>query len=193
MWACGGDKAPGPNGLTFKFIKRYWDIISDDLMRTVRKFEDYGTLSKGCNSSFITLAPKSKDPTFLVDFRSISLIGCIYKIISKVLATILKTIIGSVIDEVQSTYVEGRSILEGPLIVNEICSWVKKTKKKVLLFKLDFDKAFDSVNWEYFDSILNQMRFGNKWRKQFRGCLSSVHASVIINCSPTKEFNILKG
>lgn len=53
---------------------------------------------------------------------------------------------GHCIDEVQSAYVEGRNILDGPLIVNEICSWAKKSKKKVLLFKADFDKAFDSIN-----------------------------------------------
>lgn len=50
-------------------------------------------------------------------------------------------------DDTQSAYVEGRNILDGPLIVNEICSWAKRAKKKVLLFKVDFEKAFDSVNW----------------------------------------------
>lgn len=154
-WACGSDKAPGHDGLTFKFIKRYWDVIKDDLMCAIRKFEDTGTLSKGCNSSFITLAPKAKDPIALVDFRPISLIGCIYKIISKVLATRLKSVIRNVIDEAQSAYVEGRSILDGPLVVNELCTWAKNTKKKMLLFKVDFDKAFDSVNWEYLDSVLD--------------------------------------
>lgn len=82
----------------------------------------------------------------------------------------MKTVIGNVIDEVQSAYVEGKSILDGPLIINEICSWAKKVKKKAPLFKVDFDKAFDSVNSKYLDSILDQMRFGNKW---IRGCLSA--------------------
>lgn len=65
----GVTKAPGPDGLTFKFIKRYWDIIRDDEMMAVQKFEDSDTLSMGCNSSSITLAPKSKDPTSLADYR----------------------------------------------------------------------------------------------------------------------------
>lgn len=54
---------------------------------------------------------------------------------------------------------EGRNILDDPLIVNEICSWAKRVKK-VLLFKVDFEKAFDSVNWEYLDSVMCQMGFG---------------------------------
>lgn len=118
-------------------------------MKAVRHFEDCGTLARGCISSFITLAPKTKDPTSLSDYRPISLIGLIYKIISKMLSTRIKAVIGKVVGEVQSTYVEGRNILDGPLIVNDICSWAKSIKNKILIFKVDFDK---SLNWEYLDS-----------------------------------------
>lgn len=61
------------------------------------------------------------------------------------------------------------------------------------MFKVDFDKAFDSINWEYLDSVLAQMRFGNKWRMWIKGCLRSSRALVIINGSPTVEFEISKG
>nr|KAJ0196777.1 hypothetical protein LSAT_V11C700381330 [Lactuca sativa] len=193
VWQCGSEKAPGPDGFTFAFLKKFWDTVKADIMNFVRHFENHGTLSGGCNSSFITLVPKVKDPLSLHDCRPINLIGCLNKIISKLLSTRLKSVIGSIIDDVQSAYVEGRCILDGPLIINEICSWAKRSKKKVLLFKVDFDKAFDSVNWEYLDSILGQMGFGNKWRMWIRGSLRSARASVIINGSPTKEFPITKG
>lgn len=52
------------------------------------------------------------------------------------------------IGESQLAYIEGRNILDGPLIINEVCSWAKKTKKELLLFKLDFDIAFDSINYK---------------------------------------------
>nr|KAJ0219093.1 hypothetical protein LSAT_V11C300139740 [Lactuca sativa] len=94
------------------------------------------------------------------------------------------------LEEVTSAYVDGRCILDGPLMINEVCSWAKRAHKKILLFKADFDKAFDSVNWQYLDSILEQMGFGNKWRMWIRGCLNSSRASVIINGSPTREFPI---
>ncbi|KAI3751226.1 hypothetical protein L2E82_22274 [Cichorium intybus] len=193
VWACGSDKAPGPDGFTFKFIKTYWDTLKSDVMNCVLHFDKYGTLARGCNSSFITLAPKVKDPTSLSDFRPICLIGCVYKIISKILAIRLKKIIGTVISDVQSAYVEGRNILDGPLVINELYSWAKKTRRKILLFKVDFEKAFDSVNWEFLDSILSQMGFGTKWRSWISGCLNSSRASVIINGSPTDEFEISKG
>lgn len=193
IWSCGGDKAPGPDGLTFKLLKRFWSCFTTDVMKFIQHFEESGSLARGCNSSFITLAPKVNDPSTLSDYKPISLIGCMYKIISKIVATRLKAVVGKVVGEVQPTYVEGRSILDGPLIVNDICGWAKSIKKKILLFKADYDRAFDSINWEYLDSILTHMGFGTRWRSWIRGCLEFSRASVVVNGSPTKEFNITKG
>lgn len=88
---------------------------------------------------------------------------------------------------------EGRSILDGPLVVNKLCSWAKKTKKQILLFKVDFDKAFDSINWEFLDNNLVQMGFGEKWRMWVNGCLRSTHASILVNGHPTDEVTTSKG
>lgn len=98
-------------------------------MEFVRHFEKYGKLERGCNSSFITLVLKMKDPLHLGDYRPISLIGCLYKIISKILANRLSEVIDKNIGDAQPTYVKGRNILNGPLIVNELCAWAKKVKK----------------------------------------------------------------
>lgn len=68
-----------------------------------------------------------------------------------------------------------------------------KTKKKIFLFEVDFDKAFDSINGEYLDSTMEKMEFGNKWIAWIHGCLSSAHTSVLINGTPTKEFRMTKG
>lgn len=152
-----------------------------------------GALSPGCNSSFIFLVPKTKDPLKMNDYRPISLIGCLYKIVSKLLASRLKQVVGATIGVSQSAYVAGRNILDEPLIVNEVCSWAKKLKKQILLFKDDFNKAFDSINWNYINSTLDQMGFGMKWRSWIHSCLSSAKASVLVNGSPTEEFKIMKG
>ncbi|KAL7598934.1 hypothetical protein Lser_V15G26688 [Lactuca serriola] len=139
VWSCGKDKALGLDGINFNFIKRHWSIVKGDIFEAIRHFEKYGTISRGCNSSFVTLIPKVNDPIKLGDYRPISLIGCFYKIISKTLANRLKKTIGLNIREEQSAYVEGRNIQDGPMIVNELCSWAKKVKRKILHFKVDFD------------------------------------------------------
>lgn len=115
-----------------------------------------------------------------------------YKVITKILALHIKKVIANVIDEVQSAFVEGRNILEGPLIVNKIFSWAKSNGRKILLLKVDFNKAFDSVNWGYIDSIMAHMNFWCKWRSLIQGCLVSDRASIIINGSPTAEVSMTK-
>lgn len=93
----------------------------------------------------------------------------------------------------QTTFIKDRNILDGPLILNEVISWIKKNKKKAFIFKVDFEKAFDCINREFLDSIMQQMDFGDKWRAWIRGCLASARVSVIINGAATKEFGMERG
>jgi len=88
---------------------------------------------------------------------------------------------------------EGQQILDGPLMLNEICNWAKRSKNRTFLFKVDFEKAFDSLSWCFLESVLAQMNFGGKWRNWIRGCLQSARASVLVNGAPTKEFALKKG
>lgn len=127
------------------------------------------------------------------DYCPIYLIGCIYKVISKVLANRLKVDIGSVIDETQNAFIAGRNILDGPLMINELVSWLKKTNRKALLFKVDFNKAFDSLNWCFLVSIMEQLGFPPRWNQWIMGCLQSSRTSVLVNGAPTKEFMVSKG
>jgi hypothetical protein len=101
---------------------------------------------KGLNSAFIALIPKVDSPKRLNDFRPISLVGSLYKILTKVLANRLRVIIGSVIFESQKAFVKYRQILDGILIANEVVDEARRSKRELLLFKVDFEKAYDSVD-----------------------------------------------
>ncbi|GJU55522.1 RNA-directed DNA polymerase, eukaryota [Tanacetum coccineum] len=72
-------------------------------------------------------------------------------------------------------------------------SWCKKKKKQTLLFKVDFEKAYDSVRWDFLDDVLGKFGFGDKWRKWIQCCLHSSKGSIIINGSPTDEFQFGRG
>ncbi|KAM0041794.1 putative RNA-directed DNA polymerase [Helianthus debilis subsp. tardiflorus] len=193
IWACGNDKAPGPDGFTFKFLKYFWDTVKHDFISFVKDFEVNGLLPDGCNSSFISLIPKVSDPSTLKDYRPINLIGCLSKVVSKLLALRLKKVVGKLIGMEQSAYIEGRNILDGHLVINETIAWAKSIKKKCMLFKVDFDKAFDSVNWNYLDTVMGFMGFGVKWRSWVSSILISGKASILVNGSPTKEFKFQRG
>lgn len=150
-------------------------------------------INRGCNSSFITLVPNVNDPLSLSDYRPINFIGCIYKVIAKVLANRLKRVIGSMICDVQFAFIAGRNIFDGPLVINESISWAKKTKREAILFKVDFEKALDSLSWSFLDSVMAQMGFTTTWRVWIMGFLSSARTSILVNGAPTKEFEIQKG
>ena len=111
------------------------------------------------------MIPKVESPQFLNDFRPISLVGSLYKILAKVLANRLRKVIGRVVSDVQSAFVKNRQILDGILIANEVVDEARKSKKELLMFKVDFEKAYDSVDWGYLDEVMGCMAFPTLWRK----------------------------
>lgn len=193
VWSCGGDKAPGPDGFSFAMIKRKWSVLKEDILKMTNDFYQRAYIPVGCNSSFITLIPKVSNPTIVSDFRPISLIGVQYKIIAKLLALRLAKVIDKVVSPVQTAFIKGRQILDGPLLLNETIDWYKRRRKKLMLFKIDFAKAYDSLSWDYLFSILQAMGFGSKWISWIKACLTSARSSVLVNGSPTEEFPIQRG
>ncbi|XP_021971503.1 uncharacterized protein LOC110866667 [Helianthus annuus] len=130
------------------------------------EFFENGKINVGCGTSFVMLIPKMKDLVELNNYRPINLIDIISKVVSKGLANRLKKVIGSMILESQSTFIKGNYILDGPLLINEITNWGKKTKKK--------------------------MGFLGRWCSWIKGILESARSSVLVNGSPTFEFQCQK-
>jgi len=157
VWNCDSCKSPGPDGVNFGFIKEFWNLLKDDLLRFMVEFHRNGKLTKGLNSTFIALIPKVSSPQRLNDFRPISLVGILYKILAKVLANRLWSVIGNVVSKSQSAFVKGKHILDGILIANEAVNEATQLKKELHLFKVDFEKAYDSVDLNYLDSVMANM------------------------------------
>ncbi|GJV32589.1 RNA-directed DNA polymerase, eukaryota [Tanacetum coccineum] len=142
---------------------------------------------------FIDYYSKMQDASIVKDFRPICLIGSVYKIIAKILANRLVVVLRDLVHEVQSAFIANRQILDSPFILDELIHWCKSKKKQSLLFKVDFEKAYDSVRWDYLDDILNKFGFGSKWRLWISNCLTSSKGSILVNGSPTSEFYFRKG
>ena len=105
--SCDGNKAPGLDGFNMQSIKKGWGFMKKDILDFMGEFHNNCKLPKCLNSSFITLIPKIENPMALSDYRPISLIGSMYKILAKVLAARLKKIILVVVGEVQSAFIGG--------------------------------------------------------------------------------------
>jgi len=165
VWDCDSFKCSGPDGVNFGFIKDFWEDLKADMLRFVSDFHRNGRLLKGINNTFITLIPKKDCPQSLNDYHPISLVGRLYKVLAKLLANRLRGVIGNVISDSQSAIVKGRQILDGILVANEVVDEAKKLNKNLLMFKVDFEKAYDSVDWKYLDSVMCKMSFPTLWRK----------------------------
>ncbi|GAU49577.1 hypothetical protein TSUD_179910 [Trifolium subterraneum] len=108
-----------------------------------------------------------------------------------VIANRLRLVIGNVIFESQTAIVKDMQILDGILIANEAVDEARKSKKEMILFKEDFEKARDSVDWGYLDVVMGRMSFPTLWRKWMKERVCTATASILVNGSPTNEFPLL--
>lgn len=193
VWDCRGLKSPGPDGFSMEFFKGSWEVIKDDLCRVLAEFHSNGKLTRSCNASYIVLIPKKEGAVELNQFRPVSLIGGLYKILAKLLALRMKEVMGPLVGEAQTAFLKDRNILDGVVILNEVVEDAKRRKEERLVLKVDFAKAYDSVEWDYLFDMLRLMNFPLKWVGWIRECVSTASANVLVNGSLTGEFKMERG
>ncbi|PNY11183.1 cysteine-rich receptor-like protein kinase [Trifolium pratense] len=123
------------------------------------QFHGNACLPKSLLSYFVTLIPKVNSPSSISDFRPISLLGFLYKLIAKVLEKILAKVIDSFFTSNQLAFIKGRNLVDSVLVVNEVLEMAKKSRRDCLIFKVDFEKAYDSVDWDFLEYMLHRSVF----------------------------------
>lgn len=157
------DGAPGPDGLPFMFYQCFWDLVKDDLIRMFDAWFDGDLDLFRLDFAMVTLIPKENEARTMNKFRPISLLNCCFKIFTKVLTNRLALIIGRLISDMQSAFVWGRYILESVVTAHEIVHAVHSSGRQGLIFKIDYEKAYDKVNLEFLFELLALRGFGKKW------------------------------
>ena len=183
-----GDKAPGPDGFTMAFWLFCWDVIKSEILGLFSKFYIHGTFQRSLNSTFLVLIPKKEGAEDLRDFIPISLVGSVYKLLAKVLANRLKLAMGEVISDSRQAFVQRRQTLDVVLIASEALDSRLKDNTSGLLFKMDIEKAFDHVNWDFLIDVMSRMGFWHRWINWMKWCRSTATFSILINGSPSGFF-----
>ena len=97
------------------------------------------------------------------------------------------------IDERQTTFVKDRQLLHGVLVANEVLEEARRSMRSCMVFKVDFEKAYDLVSWQFLFHMMRRMRFHDRWIGWIKGCLTSASISILVNGSSTSEFKPQRG
>ena len=98
-----------------------------------------------------------------------------------------------VIDSKQFAFLKNRGLMDSVVIANECLDEVKRKKEDCIVFKVDFEKAYDSVHWDYLDYMMEKLGLCSRWISWIKNCLKSSTISILVNGSPTGEFKPEKG
>lgn len=90
-------------------------------------------------------------------------------------------------------FIKGRNLVDGVLVINEVVDWANKSNQEVLILKVDFEKAYDSVDWSFLEYMLGRVGLSRKWIAWMKACVCGGSMSVLVNGSPTEEIHIQRG
>ncbi|PWA65154.1 hypothetical protein CTI12_AA306500 [Artemisia annua] len=177
-------KAPGEDGFSGLFFQKYWHIVGDNVNKAIQHFFEDGVMPHSLNKTLVILIPKVSSPETVGQFRPISLCNFVYRVISKIMANRLKPYMHKIVSPQQYAFIPGRLIQDCMIVANEAFHYIRNKKKgdhKVMALKLDLNKAFDRVEWDFLIATLRKLGFGDAWCKWVLACISSYEMDLMIN------------
>jgi hypothetical protein len=136
------------------------------------------------NTAYITLLPKKGDAEQPKDFRPISLVHSIAKLITKVLANWLVGPLNQLVSPNQSAFIKGHFIQDNFMLLQQTTRFLHQQKQPHLVLKLDITKALNSVSWPILLEVMQHLGIGPIWREIICGLLYSSTTQVLLNGIP---------
>jgi exonuclease III len=188
------NKSPGTDGFTNEFYLEYWQLVKGYVTRAINTGLNRGKLSISQRRGIISLIPKpQKDLEEMKNWRPITLLNQDYKLLTKALANRIQNTLGYIIDDDQSGFVKGRYIgcnIQRTQNVIELCD---ETQEKAILVNIDFEKAFDTISWEFIYKAMNKLGYPETFIKWIKAIYEEIETCVINNGHISSFFKPGKG
>ena len=188
------NKAPGNGGIPIVFSEKLWSGIFDPFIKCVNEYFEMGEMSNSQKQAVITLIEKKgKDRSLLENWRPISLVNVDTKIMPKVIATRIKKVLPNIIYHNQTSFIEDRFIGETVRSIFDIMDFTAKENIPGLMIFIDFQKAFDSIEWDYLLSCLDMFNFGPDFIRWVNTFYNNIQTCVINNGITLEYFKLERG
>jgi hypothetical protein len=187
------NKSPGNDGITAEFYKKFWPLVGKILINALNESFQVGQLTISQRQSVLTLLDKKKDKTLLKNWRPIALLNVDYKIASKALVNRVKPCLDELISKSQTAYVQGRNIADNIRAIADLMYYLKQTKSQGFLVSIDFEKAFDSVDFSFLKAVLTKMNFGPDFIHWIETFYNAPENCVINNGHTSGYFDMGRG
>lgn len=188
------NKSPGNDGITAEFYLYFWNLVSKPLLDCYKESYKEGEMCTSQKQSVISLIEKpGKNKMNIKNWRPISLINVDAKIISKCLAMRMQEVLPDIIHPNQVGYVKNRFIGEGILTIQNVLQYTDMENIPGILMAIDFQKAFDTLNWNFMYKCLEKFNFGEYIIQWIKTLYKDIQACVMNNGLSTGYFPILRG
>jgi hypothetical protein len=124
-------------------------MVGKDSLEAVEESRLSGEVIISLNSNFISLIPKVNNPSSFRDFQPIALCNLCYKIITKIIAKRIKPILSHTLSEEQLGFLKERQILDAIGMAHECLHSMKAKKFQALILKIDLNKAYNCIRWDF--------------------------------------------
>jgi hypothetical protein len=188
------NKSPGLDGFTIEFYKKFWNILGPIYLNCITEIFKSGEMSHDQKNGIISLIPKGdKNPRYIKNWRPISLLNVDYKILTKVLANRIKKVLPTIIHQDQTAYVKDRQIGQNIRVVQDLIDFCKTFNIDGALLLIDFEKAFDSISWDFLQHALKEFGFGEGFRRWVKIIYSNISSHVQNNGHISERFDLGRG
>ena len=186
--------APGSTGFSNEFFKFFWRDVKVFIVNSIKYSLETGTLAISQRLGIVTLIPKGeKDKTYLKNWRPLTLLNSIYKMVSGVIALRIRPILNSIIHGDQKGFVSDRYIGEAVRCTYDILQWANENKRVGLILLIDFEKAYDSVSFSFIEKALRFFNFGEGIIKWINILLNNFSCVINLCGNISKKFDIGRG